>query len=406
MLSREAGSRSRLAALATSAALVAGAGGLVVASAPAASAAPVEEDYDYTCAVDAAGLSLGDHIVGVNAKVVVPDAVAPNQVVPPRKTQITLTLPETLRNATYVLLSGRTAGGYSDDAAVRLTDSGSVDKTIPIKNLSSPPVPVPASPGASWVIPTEGDVPAIRIPASATGTGTLSMPAQFTVKATVYTANGEPVGGPDKVVMDCSFGGDATLATMPITGAAYVDAALSGSGKVVYGKPGRINARINKAVGGRIDAYYGSRKIGSAPVKGTAAAIALKARSLAPGKRAVTLKHVGGQANLNPVANKRVTVTVVKGSSALAAKVAPKKIKRNKTKAKAVVVVKANGSKAGVVTAKLGKKTIGKARVKGSKATLKLKKFKKAGKAKITFVYSGNKYFKGSKKTVKVKIRR
>ncbi|MBW9210075.1 Ig-like domain repeat protein [Mumia sp. zg.B21] len=403
--------RTRLAAAATGAALVAGVGGLVIAGAPAANAADqnLNKSFAYSCDLYDSATPTGtplvpNNAVGVNARVVVPTSVAPNQLIGARKTQITLTMPEDLRKATYGLLGGRKAGGRSNDASITIADSGSASLTVPIRNLASPPVTVPSAVGASWTIPTQGDVPAIKLPSTATGTGTLTMPARFTVLAQIYKADNSKLD----VSLDCSITStDKTLGTIAISGTAYRDARLTAAATTAtYGRASRITARLSAAVGGRVDAYVGTRRIGAANVSGTTASIPVSGTALRPGAYTVTLRH-SGAARVNPVAAVNTRLTVRKAGSSLAAKVSPKKIRAKRTKAKVSVTVRTSGFKAtGRVTAKVGKKTVGKGTVRNGKVTIKLKKFKKKGTYRVKLTYGGSAYANGSTKTVKVKVRR
>ncbi|MBW9210078.1 Ig-like domain repeat protein [Mumia sp. zg.B21] len=208
----------------TAGALVAGtlsAFGLAAAG-PAAADTDLVKDYNYKCNVDAAGLPLGVWDVGVRAAVEVPDSVVAGETIPPRKTQITLTMPEELRIQTVGLLRAKTAGGKSTDAAITITAPGvSEPLVVPIGNLVSPQTDVPTSPNVPWIIPTEGDVPAITVPAGASEAATLRMPARFTVAATLLTADGTVVGGEGAVKLACDLdpagpNGDGVFGAIPI----------------------------------------------------------------------------------------------------------------------------------------------------------------------------------------------
>ncbi|UYM03339.1 DUF6801 domain-containing protein [Solicola gregarius] len=182
--------------------MVAGAVGLVaVTSAPSASAAdvPLDKDFMYRCEVVAGGLNIGTYGISINAKVSVPASVAPGDTVPPRKTQITLSMPEQLRDATVKMLKGDAASGFSKNATVDLTINGKVQR-LPIANLASPKLDVPQQAGEPWIIPTEGDVPAIDVPDNATGVIDMAMPKAFDVTATVYRS---PDLGDLPATMDC-----------------------------------------------------------------------------------------------------------------------------------------------------------------------------------------------------------
>ncbi|WP_370617002.1 DUF6801 domain-containing protein [Mumia qirimensis] len=230
-MSRSSRLLRRSTALVGTAALAAG---TLTVAAPAATAAPAEaptiadvaidKSYTYRCAVVAGAgsdaMPLGTHDVGVRTQVEVPESATPGEVVPSRSTQITLAMPETLRNATVVLLSGRTAGGRSDDAAVVMELDGQSESFV-IDGLSAPQTAIPQQAGATWTIPTEGTVPAITVP-DLTGPATLSMPESFFVEATVHT---EPPSGPAKDIpatMDCTgptAAADRVLTTIAVEAA-------------------------------------------------------------------------------------------------------------------------------------------------------------------------------------------
>jgi len=274
--------RTRLAAVATGTALVAGAGGLVLAGAPAANATVFTKSYTYVCGVTAAGLNLNNHNVGVKASVDLPSKVAPGQTIAKRTTSITLTIPETLRAATYGLLGARKAGGYSNDASVTIAAPGAATQTVRIANLKSAPVPVPPNVGDAWNIPTRGDVPAVKIPTGARTTGTVGMPSRFTVRATIYNAAGAVIDKPDTVVMNCSFGGDRTLAKIAIGKATAKIASAKATPKKIKAKKTRakVSVKLRTAAGvpltGKVTAKVGKKTVGKASVKNGKATIKLK----------------------------------------------------------------------------------------------------------------------------------
>ncbi|WP_370617156.1 DUF6801 domain-containing protein [Mumia qirimensis] len=203
----------------TAGALVAGTLGAfgLAAAGPAAAATQLDKSFVYACAVTASGLSIGTHDVGVRAQVEVPDSVAAGEVIPERRTTITLAMPETLRSATYGLLSARSAGGSSSDASISITAPGVDDPLeVGINGLAAPQGPVPG-PGGTWTIPTQGDVPAITVPVGATEGATLHMPSAFTVNATIKDAAGTSIGGENAVTMRCNLSGDDdVLGVIPI----------------------------------------------------------------------------------------------------------------------------------------------------------------------------------------------
>jgi 5'-nucleotidase len=105
-------------------------------------------------------------------------------------------------------------------------------------------------------------------------------------------------------------------------------------------------------------------------------------------------------------ASASVSVQVAPAATTTSAKVTTKKVVRKKTAAKVSVTVKASGfTPSGKVTVLLGKKKIGTATLKNGKATVKLKKFAKAGTAKLTVTYAGAPTAKASSKKLKLKVR-
>ncbi|MGH1564346.1 DUF6801 domain-containing protein [Mumia sp. DW29H23] len=227
------------------------------AAGPASDDRAIDKSYDYTCNVvageGAGAIDLGKHVVGVRAQVDVPEAATPGEVVASRQTTITLTMPETLRKATVVMLSGKSAGGESKDAAVEM-ELGGQKQSFPISGLSAPQTPIPATVGAPWVIPTQGTVPAITVP-DLTGTATLSMPAAFTVEAVIRT---EPSHLPAPVdlpsFLDCAAPADRVLTTIDVVESSPTpvakDVAAGEVGVTAYGFGPKVPVTL-KATGGR-----------------------------------------------------------------------------------------------------------------------------------------------------------
>ncbi|WP_167005555.1 Ig-like domain-containing protein [Mumia sp. ZJ430] len=262
--------------LVASGALVAGVAATVTTlGAGAAQAADLNRDFTFTCNVVAAGLPLGDHAVGVNAKVSVPDQVAPGEVIPTRKTQITLTLPETLRNATYGLLGARQASGYSNDSSITVTAEGVPDVfTYPIANLAADWTPVPADASTPWKIPTEGDVPPITVPSTEDypdlelpTDAVIHMPKAFNVVASLRNAAGELIGGEGAVSMKCALSGtDDLFGVIPIVAPDPVNTPPTAgdvSAETAYGTPVDVTLEGADADGDALTYTYGTPANGS-----------------------------------------------------------------------------------------------------------------------------------------------
>lgn len=276
-------------------------GTLAIIAPPAAVAAeadrPIDQSYTYQCAVVAGALALGTHAVGVRTEVEVPAEVAPGATVSSRSTQITLTMPESLRAATVNLLSGKTAGGSSEDAAVDMEFEGDVESYL-IEGLSAPQSPIPAEVDAPWLIPTQGTVPAIQVP-NATGTATLSMPASFEVTAIVKT---EPVGGPAGEVpatMDCTGQGAAerVLTTIDVQEPSDVPIAQNADageiGITAFGFGPKTPVTL-KATGGRAPYTYA---VASVPSNTTVAIDGATATLSTTGKGAASFTYTATDAD-------------------------------------------------------------------------------------------------------------
>src|SRR5690606_3617494 len=81
---------SRTVTAGTAAVVVAAAGATGVGLFSPASAAdvPLEKSFDYQCVVEAGGLDLGNHTIGVLAETTVPESVYPGQVISERPVNI------------------------------------------------------------------------------------------------------------------------------------------------------------------------------------------------------------------------------------------------------------------------------------------------------------------------------
>lgn len=98
-------------------------------------------------------------------------------------------------------------------------------------------------------------------------------------------------------------------------------------------------------------------------------------------------------------------VTVAKAPATItAAKLTPKKVTAKKKAPKLTVGVNSDAGATGAVTVTLKGKTVGTGTLANGTATIKLKKFKKAGKQSLSVTYAGDANSTGATKTVKVKV--
>lgn len=189
-------------------------------------------------------------------------------------------------------------------------------------------------------------------------------------------------------------------------------ATLSASvSNVTFGKAAKVSVTAlseNRPTAGTVIIREGSRVLASQKLSAGRGTIGLPT-NLAVGRHALTVTFTPAAADLvkapTPV---QLSLSVSKVKATAKAKVSKGKLRKGK---RATVTVQlggvANATPSGVVTLKVGSKTIGKAKVVQRKgrwvATIKTKKLTRTGKVKIS--YSGNKtYIKTSYKTaLKVK---
>jgi len=142
--------------------------------------------------------------------------VRPGELIAERGVDITLTMPELLRESTVTLLKGEAADGASTDAAITLTTGGQTS-TVAIPSLSAARTPIPQQANTPWLIPAKGTVPAIRVPAYAADSVALGMPGTFSVAAKIYTSSRTldaslACNGPEELGL-----GDITVSGEPVT---------------------------------------------------------------------------------------------------------------------------------------------------------------------------------------------
>ncbi|WP_286928056.1 DUF6801 domain-containing protein, partial [Aeromicrobium sp. UBA7512] len=172
----------------------------------------LEKNFLYKCEVVAGGLNLGIQDIGVLASTSVPDTVTPGQVIPETPVNITLTMPELLRQSTALLLGGREASGASTNSAVTLTTGGQTT-TIAIPNLGAPRTPIPQVANEPWLIPATGLVPPITTPDYAVDSVVIGMPASFNITATIFKADNSTIPS----TLACNGPADLALGSIGVT---------------------------------------------------------------------------------------------------------------------------------------------------------------------------------------------
>ncbi|WP_313408831.1 DUF6801 domain-containing protein, partial [Aeromicrobium sp.] len=179
---------------------------------PAAADQTLEKEFAFKCEVVAGGLNLGVQDIGVEASTVVPDSVAPGDTIPSTAVNITLTMPELLRQSTALLLGGREADGASTDSSVTLTSAGET-MVVPIPELGSARTPIPQVANEPWLIPATGTVPPITVPDYVADTVVVGMPKTFNIAATIYKADNSTIPS----TLSCTGPDELTLGTIAVS---------------------------------------------------------------------------------------------------------------------------------------------------------------------------------------------
>ncbi|UPK75482.1 Ig-like domain repeat protein [Nocardioidaceae bacterium SCSIO 66511] len=284
---------------------------------------------------------------------------------------------------------GQTAVGGQATSDVHFTETATGEEyDVPLSGLKSKMMPMSLPvPSAGITIPVTGGLPELTAPQS--GKVVVSMPEQFFIDSIL-----EPgvLGGAIKFVgLRCyTFPGeDLRIVSSKVVQQAAT-ATKATAPKVAYGKPAKVNVKVSKQAKGKVSVFKGKRKLGTAKLAKGKATVKLGRTSLKPGKHKLQVKFAGSRGFKASKAKTTLRVTKAK-STVRAAKVAPKKVVAKKTRAKVRVKVRAAGLKpGGKVTIRSGGKVIGKGKVRKGTLTLRVKKFAKPGKKKLTVRYAGN----------------
>ncbi|NKX92373.1 hypothetical protein HF995_03645 [Sanguibacter hominis ATCC BAA-789] len=183
--------------------------------------------------------------------------------------------------------------------------------------------------------------------------------------------------------------------------------------RVSFGKAASVRVRVSGAGGvpsGQVRVLDGARVVGSATLKQGGATVRL-VKDVAVGRRSLTVSY-GGDARFAGSSDV-VVLEVVKASSKVSVKVAPKKVSA-RSKATLAVSVTSVGSRAGTVGVKVTSKVKGKNRTvvtrsvsvgANGKASVKLPRLGK-GTYKVTVTFGGSSSANKAAKTTTLTVRR
>lgn len=401
--------------------LVAGtiAGAVIGAAAPATAkpgiSVDVTHNFNSMCRV-----TIGDlHIpalqrVKASMATTVEAPLVPGSIQPAHDVSVTLTMPNTLKNAASALRITH-AEGHSPDSAVNIKlpiappgDDTTVTNRIALKNLAAPKARIPKK--GKWKIVSTGTVPKIEVPGfagngSSTGgdTAQFSLPSKFTIKAKLSSRK---TGKSYKSTMKCKVDkGDRRFEqSAPIVGA-YVTDTVARHEHTGYRESKQIQLAFFHKPGATVPSdgnTWTDPKHGKL-TPGANGLFTYKPNRNFVGKDSFTYtaRDDSGEST------SKVTIRVRKAPTKLKVR-APKSI-RFGHRANVRVRVKTDGAAKGKLRLIKGKRVLDKAKVRGGKATLHIKrKALEVGKHKLRVTYAGSKTARKAhaKFTLRVKKRR
>lgn len=240
----------------------------------------------------------------------------------------------------------------------------------------------------------------------------------------IEAAGFEQLARPDKGGV-CGVPTQEATSNLEINAEVATTTTLAGESKAAGAATLTATVEAGSTPDGIVNFYEGATLVGTSPLTGGKATVTKT--GLTPGNHSFVAKYMPPSAsNFLASESAAVTVNVLATSTPSpsptptataspqpqpeqAAVTAVSKFKKSYKMAKVIkgkIVLKesAAGAPTGKVVAKLGKKKVGSAKIKGGKITLKLKGLKK-GKNKVVVTYKGNDSFKGFKLKLKITVK-
>ena len=203
-----------------------------------------------------------------------------------------------------------------------------------------------------------------------------------------------------------------TSLTIPVTvqvappAPGAVDATVTGTAApVTYGTTGSVAVNVVPASAtGTVTVSNGTVVVGSVVLAAGQGTVTVPAKSLPVGTHTLTLTYSGDSGHKPSTGS--VTVVVAKAVATVNAKVKPKRVVADKTRARVVVTVVAEGFvPTGRVKVRVAGKTY-RAKLVDGKAVVKLKKVDKPRVYKVKITYLGDAFTETAKDTVTIKVKR
>jgi hypothetical protein len=306
----------------------------------------------------------------------------------------TLALPEvTLGAGTHTITAAYGGSGTLDASSTTFTLTVAKAATSVVASNAS------GTEGSSVSVP-------VTVTSSATGkpTGTVTV-----LNGTTQVGSGTLSGGAVTVSVNTSslhtgansltvkYGGADNFATsskditVTITAAKKTATVTAPDVSVGYGHTVSLPITVKGAAGtptGQVRVLYGSKSLGTVTLNGGKAKLTIPAKSLAPGRRALSLQY-GGNA-VYAAATGTATVTVTKAIATITDEVRDGPIKVRTSGPKLYVRVSASGvTPTGEVTLLIGAKRLT-GTLAGGQVTIKLPTFSNPGRVSVTIQYGGD----------------
>lgn len=174
-------------------------------------------------------------------------------------------------------------------------------------------------------------------------------------------------------------------------GAQAVSRTTAASSGATYGVGAtvQISVAAKTAPTGTVAIAAGARPLATGRVRAGAATVKLHGTALRPGRHRLTVRFSGGDAVA--ASSTTVVVPVRRAAAKVKATRVTKRVEAGRTRARLRIAVTAPGlNPAGGVRVREGGRTIGRAKVRGGRATVKLARFTTPGVKRLTVTYGGD----------------
>ncbi|WP_022927756.1 metallophosphoesterase family protein [Patulibacter americanus] len=180
---------------------------------------------------------------------------------------------------------------------------------------------------------------------------------------------------------------------------------FAAAGSARYGTAATVRVRVAGAASGVVAVSKGREPLATGRVRDGVARVVVPGTALRPGRHRLTVRFAGDAG----VAGSATTSTVVVRSTTpkVTAAVAPGRIVAGRTRSRVSVRVTAPGLRpAGRIVVRVGDRVLGRATVRGGRATLRLSRFGSAGRHALAVTYRGDTGIRARTVTVPLKVAR